>query len=81
MIVVTWNMARTHQTLPFDLIFPNDCYKNYDIIVWGGQECVRSEKRDQVNFLKKHLSPDFIEIAYVEMWEMFQVVFLKSNLT
>ena len=42
--VFTFNMARCHQEIDFDLIVNQD----YDMVVWGAQECLMSEKEMQV---------------------------------
>lgn len=51
----------------------------YDVIAYGVQECVRSEKRDQADAIKTYLGNDFVEICFTDMWEMFLVVFLKRK--
>lgn len=47
--------------------------------MWGVQECVRRETRYQADQLKKFLGGEYFEVAFVDMWEMFLVVFMKRT--
>ena len=78
MRAVTWNNARTPQKPLFDLLFPNP--QQYDVIAYGLQECVRSERRncfEEVRIYLKYF--DFLEVEFVEMWELMLCVFVKRK--
>jgi len=42
LLAVTYNMARLHQDIDFNLLFPDA--QKYSLVVWGVQECVMNEK-------------------------------------
>jgi hypothetical protein len=58
-------------------LIPNP--SRYNIIVWGAQECKRSEKDIQVEKITQYLAQDFIQIACVDTWEMFLVAFINRD--
>lgn len=70
-------MARETQTIDFARLIPN--HSKYSIIVFGAQECPRTERRMQMDQLKKYLGDKYVEISCVEMWEMFTVAFIKVS--
>lgn len=70
-------MARTHINVDFETLLPTP--GNYNVIAYGVQECVRTEKREQADAMKTYLGNDFHEVGYVDMWEMFLIVFVKRT--
>ena len=53
--------------------------ESYNIVVWGAQECVRHEKEIQMAKLRNHLGDNFVQIGFVDMWEMFLVVLVNKK--
>lgn len=84
MKVITWNTARTYQTLfknNSDVLIPDA--ENFDIIVITCQEVLRENKKIHLVELETFLlSKGFVNIedSFNGMWELIMIVFVKSQL-
>lgn len=78
---ITWNLANI--SLPNDVLscFTSEELKNVDMLVIGVQECAyrkTKEWRKHICTILKHYG--FELIASVDMWQMFEMVFIRKRL-
>lgn len=58
-------------------MIPN--HHKYNLIVWGAQECVQGGAKLYYKQLAEYLGSDFVQVAAIDMWEMFIVVFCHKK--
>ena len=79
--IITWNVAGVN--VPNDLgnLFNSRVLSGTDILSFGVQECGIFKIQNWVKAVKLYVTHyGFIDVAIIEMFQMFMIVFVKKNL-
>jgi len=77
-LVITFNMNRKPQTVDLSKMIPNP--QQYDLIIFGAQECQMQFKSKFMHQLRQYLNPlQFIDLASVTMFQLFMIAFVRDQ--